>query len=237
MKALKQIKWLVVLSLIIVLSACSSTQQAYLQNIKLYLASNEVLTISNQQIIATPVDLSYIKNGDRPGATMALAFIENGEYKWLSGDDAMFITVNGRIVRTLGFEENLLYTSNLAIDPILEPTVPSIQSRTWTRRIDTDVIGANDFGAELISVFSAPQNSTIQIQDIEFSVFEIQEFVSYSSVVNGSKTWTNHFYYDLNTNRLLKSIQTPAPNIDRLEITYLSRALRLVKPELLEESK
>lgn len=236
MKALKQIKWLV-LSLIIVLSACSSTQQAFLQNIKLYLASNEAVTISNQQIISSPVDLSYIKNGDRPGATMALAFIENGEYKWLSGDDAMFITVKGRVIRTLGFAENLLFTSNIEGDPIAEPTVPLIQSRTWTRQIDTEVLGTNDFGAELISVFSEAQNSTIQIQDIEFPVFEIQELVTYASVVNGSKTWTNRFYYDRDTKRLLKSIQTLAPDIDTLEITYLSRALRLVKPDLAEVGK
>lgn len=57
------------------------------------------------------IDLISVKRGERPVAIMALAYLENDQHKWISRDKAMLTMEKGRIVRTLGLTENLLYLS------------------------------------------------------------------------------------------------------------------------------
>lgn len=235
MNLIKQAKWLIIF-FVFVISACSSTQLAYKQNIALYFTSKQGVTLSNEHIKSSPADLIYVKNGERATVAMALAFIEDAQYKWLSRDGAMLISLRGRIIRSIGFKQNLLHTSNLPSDPLAlysEPeTISSARSQSentqWRRLIDTNLAANNDYGASLVSSFEAPINTSIVIQDEAFSVYRVDENVRYSSALYGDHAWTNSFWYDAKSNQLLQSAQTLAPNIDRLEIIYVSRALRLL---------
>jgi hypothetical protein len=235
MKVTKQAKWLTIV-FVLLISACSSTQLAYKQNIALYFSSKQAVTLSSEQIKSSPADLIYVKNGERATATMALAFIEDGQYKWLSRDGAMLISLRGRIIRSIGFKQNLLHMSNLPSDPLAlysEPETTSFASSKsentqWSRLIDTDLAANSDYGASLVSSFGAPINTSIVIQDEAFSVYRVDENVRYSSALYGEHEWTNSFWFDAKTNQLLQSAQTIAPNIDPLEIIYVSRAVRLL---------
>jgi hypothetical protein len=220
--------------LVLFLSACSNTQQAYKQNILLMLASNQDASLSNETVLTSPLDLIYIKNGDRPASTMGLAFIENGLYKWLSRDNVMIITANGRLYRTIGLANNLLYTSNVKQDPLLQVSSTNNVANTnnsdgaWSRLIDVEIAGQGDFGVLLESESKVVENVTLVIQGIEFMVFKVQETVSATSVIQGKYEWENTFWYDAGTKQLLQSSQIMAANTDRIEITYVSRALRLL---------
>lgn len=207
------------------LFACSPTQQAYQQNIKLYFSSNKDVILPNERISDSSADLIYVKNGERPVVTMALAFIEDGQYKWLSRDDAMIITDHGRISRMVGFSENLLYVSNINSDPIQFGAQMPQHSNQWTRKIDTDL---GDIGVALTSVVEKTEDILVTIQGIEFSTVKLEEHVSYNSSVHGRQSWSNTFWFESNTGQLIKSSQMLAPNIDRLDISYVSRALRII---------
>lgn len=213
------------LLLVAYLSACSPTQQAYQQNIRLYFESNEDVVLTNELVTNSEADLIYVKNGQRSIATMALAFIEDGRYKWLSRDNAMIITENGRLVRTLGFNENLIYVSNLNNDPIKSFSTGSAGQLSWDRVIDTEV---GDVGARVASQITREDNILLSIQGFEFNTFKLKENIEYDSAVLGKHTWTNTFWFDSNTKQLLQSSQTIAPNMDKIDITYVSRALRLL---------
>lgn len=215
--------------LVLFLSGCSTTQQAHKQNIMLYFASSQGVTLSNEAVSASPADLIYVKNGERPIATMALAFIENGQYKWISQDNAMIITSQGRLVQTLGFNDNLMHMSNLSQDPLQQGASIDGKSSTWSRRIDTEIGGQGDYGALINSQSQVLTDRSLVVNDIEFSVIQVQESVTYSSVLYGSQEWMNVFVYESKTKQLLQSSQTMAPNMDTLEITYVSRALRLLE--------
>lgn len=224
MKKAKQAAFIFFTSLVF-LSACSSTQTAYLQNVELYFSSKVDNTMSSEDIALAPYDLVYVKNGERPIATMALAFIENGDYKWLSSDNAMLITRNGRIIRTLGFTQNLIHTTNLDEDPINAGANIQENHPLWLRRIDSEF---NDYGAELKSTFSVTNNTVLSIQGIEFPVQKVQESVAYNSAIYGNSSWVNTFWFHSASNQLIKSSQTISPNLDSIDLTYVSRALRLV---------
>lgn len=230
MTVLKRTRWYIV-SLMLFLSACSPTQRAYQQNISLYFASNQDVVLSNDDVYNSPADLIYVKRGDRPIATMALAFIEDGRYKWLSRDNAMLVTENGRLVRTVGFKHDLLYSSDSNADPLKNIVNSDVEKRSWNRRIDTE---HGDFGAELSSQWETRENTFIVIQNIQFAVVVVEESVIYKSSIYNTQKWTNTFYFHSSSNQLLKSSQRIAPNMDRLELTYVSRALRLAKSPITE---
>jgi hypothetical protein len=206
------------------LSGCSTTQQAYIQNIKMYLDSDINVTVSNDDIRQSKADLIYVVIGERPRATMALAFIENGQYKWLSQDKAMFITENGRLVRTVGLAHNLIYVSNLSNDPLKMPSVDNTNVK-WNRVIDTEL---GDYGTQLSSQTSMIDKELLLIQQKEFVTTKFTELVKYQSALNGDATWTNIFWYDKASGQLLKSSQKTSAQSETIEITYISRAIRLL---------
>ena len=107
-----------VLALALLLGACSSTQHAYLDTLKLALRSVDDATLSLTEVKQSDYDLIYIQVDDRARATMVLAYLEHGQHKWLSGDHALLVVEQGRIVRTLGFDNDLHYVSNRSLDPI-----------------------------------------------------------------------------------------------------------------------
>lgn len=213
---------LIVISLLLV-GGCSTTQQAYIQNIRMYLDSDVNVTVSNDDIIQSKVDLIYVEIGERPRATMALAFIENGQYKWLSQDKAMFITENGRLIKTVGLAHNLIYVSNLSNDPLKIPTI--LNSIQWNRVIDTEF---GDYGTQLSSQMSMINNESLILQQQEYMTTKRVELVRYQSALNGDDVWTNTFWFHQASGQLLKSSQKTSSLSETIEITYISRALRLL---------
>jgi hypothetical protein len=206
------------------LTACSSTQKAYLQNFRIYLDSDKDIQLTNDEIVDSPIDLIYVKNGDRSIATMALGFIENGQYKWLSKDDIMIVTQNGRVIKTLGLDNNLVFVDKLNSDPLSREA--SIKAGSWTTSIDTDY---GDSGATIRSDIKSTGNVLLHVKDEEFNTVRVEESIAYSSVMYGEKSWVNSYWFDSLSGQLLQSHQTPSANSDRLEIVYISRALRLLE--------
>lgn len=218
-------KLVLMLISLLYLSSCSNTQQAYIQNVEMYLDSGLNVTVSNNDIKQSKADLIYVKIGERPRATMALAFIENGQYKWLSQDKAMFITENGRLIRTVGLPHNLIYVSNLPNDP-LKTSIANNSNSSWNRVIDTEF---GDFGTQLSSETSIINNELLLVQQQEFVTTKHVELVRYKSALNGDDVWTNAFWFHQGTGQLLRSSQKTSSQSEAIEITYISRAIRLLE--------
>ncbi|MGB3725444.1 MAG: YjbF family lipoprotein [Glaciecola sp.] len=208
------------------LNACSPTQKTYRQNIDIYFSSKQDLLLTDEEVKQAPYDLVYVKNGERATATMALGFIENGQYKWLSKDNVMLVTENGRLVRTLGLDKNLVHVSALNKDPINQIANRNFVLQQWDRTIDTS---DGDFGARLNSSFEVEYNVPLQIHEHTMTAIKVTESVNYRSVILTENTFDNVFWYDVNTKALLKSYQYPSSTLDPIEITYISRALRLTE--------
>ncbi len=65
---------------------------------------------------------------------MVLGYIEQGNSKWLSQDDAMIVTHNGRLIHTLKLPYNLLEVTNLEHDP-LRHTPQLRDGSQWSRDV------------------------------------------------------------------------------------------------------
>lgn len=214
---------LVLFSLLI--TACSTTQHAYIRNFEMYFESNEDIKLTAESVRDSAADLIYVQIGKRAQITMALAFIENGEYKWVSQDGVMFITKNGRLVRTVGLDRNLLYSSNLANDPL---NLPSSYKQTvkWDRVIDTEF---GEYGVKLSSDTSIIINQSIIIQNSALITKKYSEKVKYNSAKDGKRKWQNSFWIHQSSGQLLKSSQKISLYGETVEIAYISRAARLME--------
>ncbi|MEP4892435.1 MAG: YjbF family lipoprotein [Aliiglaciecola sp.] len=211
---------------ILFLSACSSTQRAYKQNIELYFSSKDGVTLTKESVIESPIDLVYIKAGDRPYATLALAFIENNQYKWVSADDAVMITQNGRLVRTLGLDTNLIYVDNLTTDPLISKKDVA-DNANWNSYIDID---PQQYGIKFSSTFSRETNIPLTILEQQFSTTKVMENVTTQNALGNTVSWQNVYWYHTQSGQLLRSSQQFSGSTERYDLQYVSRAMRLSEP-------
>jgi hypothetical protein len=208
---------------------CSGTYHAYYQTLKIAFAEQKNAEITSLEVQQSKIDVISVKRGERPTAIMALAYLENDQHKWVSNDNAMLIMEKGRIIRTLGLEENLLHSSNTDIDPLKSlPTHPNDKPKqqTWSRIVDRT---GDEYGYPIESIFSQASPDTIQALSLNIEAILYVETMNYKAPANYlrfNNSWQNYFWYT-KSGELIKSIQKVSPLSESLEITYLSRIARL----------
>ncbi len=212
--------------LLTLLSSCSATHHAYLKTLKVAFAELPDITLESSDISASSVDLIYVKKGNFPTVVLALAFIEDGQYKWISSDKASLIEKNGRIIKTLSLDHNLDFVTAQAIDPLANALDINDASH-WHRQIDLD---SSHFSLQITSSFSVegPTNLIIQEQNIETIL--INEHVKITDCNNchfANDVWINQFWLNKASGKLIRSKQKITPDGDYFDISYVSRALRL----------
>lgn len=204
------------------LAACSSTNRAYLDSLKLAF-EDKGAQISVVQIKQSRGDLLRVKSGERPAAVMALAFIENDRYKWKSGDDVVFTMHHGVMVSTEGLTNDLQRTSNLGGNPLAQKG--KLADR-WQRQID---LAGTGYGIPVSSRWEFTGETRLDILDTSFNTLLITEQVTMAATTpffNPNLTWQNQYWLDSATKTLLASRQKFSPRGDWYEMTYLSRAVR-----------
>lgn len=212
-------------------SGCGGTYHAYYQTLQIAFSKQINAEKSLENVKKSEVDIISVKRGDRPAAIMALAYLENGQHKWVSSDNAMLVLEKGRIIRTLGLRDNQLYVSNTDSDPLkslpnLITTINQTKTQTWFRKTDRT---SDEYGYPLKSIFSQPHQDTLKELSLNIETILYVEFVNYSAPSNYIRLdnhWENHFWYAKNGD-LIKSIEKISPLSESLEITYLSRIARL----------
>lgn len=215
--------------ILIFTSACSGTYHAYYQTLQIAFSEQTNAEMTLAEVQQSEADVISVKRGDRPTAIMALAYIENGQHKWVSNDNAMLIIEKGRISRTLGLNENLLYLSNTELDPLKSlPKAPTHETKlqTWLRIADNT---GDEYGYPIESTFSQQQHDNVPMLGINTEAVLYIETVHYkapSNYIRLHSSWKNHYWY-AKSGELIKSIQKVSPLSEPFEITYLSRIARL----------
>lgn len=217
------------LSILLLVSGCGGTYQAYLQTLQLAFEEKNDIELSLAEVKESKVDLISVKRGERPSVVMALAYIENSHYKWVSSDKAILVVDSGRVIRTVGLSPNLIYVSNTESDPLKLFSGP-LESRsnqyTWSRVIDSS---NDEYGHAIESTFAPFTTDKLQVknQEIEARLFiETVHYNAPATFVQLDKGWKNYYWYAENGD-LIKSVQKVSPLTESLDITYLSRIARL----------
>ncbi len=205
------------------LTACAGpagTYKVYWDSISTAFSTPSDADISMQAVRASPYGLLMVKPGENPRAVMALAYLEHGQHKWISADDAMLITEQGRIVRTLGFANDVLFTQAQHADPLTLLPPEQLNGAKWQRQLD---FAHNQLhGIVVTSVFSAAGEQSIEILQQAFSTRLVTEQVTFS---NTNDSLTNSYWFDKTTGKLLRSHQQLAPFLPVFELTFLSNTL------------
>jgi hypothetical protein len=201
------------------LSSCSSTHKSYLRSLQLALNSSNKIAVSTEQIVSSPVDLIYVKRDDFKPVILALAYLESGQYTWVSSDGVALREKYGRINRTLGLIHNLDFTESEQRDPLMD-NIYIQKNASWLQALD---YGTQYYGVTLKSSFRVRQAENLVIQDKAISTVLIEEEIQ----VSGDRGWLNHYWFEQSSGLLVKSEQKIHPSGSVFEIIYLSRALRL----------
>ncbi len=196
-----------------------------MQGMRLAIKGHPDVTLSIPAVKDTKTDVIYVIKGKLPRATMALAVIENEQHKWVSADHGMFAIKAGRIIKTLGFKSNLITTTNLEQDPLNQGKHVSIGSQ-WQRQVDYD--SPPKFNININSTIISKTKENISILGHHFNTKVITEKVTYPGKLSNHH-WTNKFWYEMTSGKLIKSEQKMAPHTDLISISYISDVVRLIE--------
>jgi hypothetical protein len=208
----------------IFLSGCSSTTKAHLESVKLALANNDA-EVSMADVVKSNADLMLVRYGDRDTAVVALAYIENDLYKWISGDKVVLTLHQGVITRTKGVDNDLLYTSNLPQNPLLNITALKPE---WYRTVD---IENSSYGMPVMSYWHSAGSQSMTILGAEFTTTKIVEDVEIMpdhQYINTHTEWQNTYLFDPDSGQMLFSKQRNLYTGEEITMSYLSRAARLI---------
>ena len=172
--------------------------------------------LSAAELIEFPYDSAYVRfnNGRKILMVLALAEINPlNNYqtlKWLSADNVMLVTENGRIVKTLGFDNNLIGIKSTS------GQLPSPSTQTsWQAYYDWMPAYRYQFTAQTNSKVIGQEE--VILSKWSLSTKYVQETIHF---VELDSKITNHYW--LNSNKkTVKTIQYIGPNMDKIEISFV----------------
>lgn len=204
------------------LTGCSSTVRSYSQTLKLAFVPSEGASLTKNELASRDSDALYAKVGALPNAVLSLAFLENGQQKWISADEAMLVLENGRLVKSTGFQNDLLFQQALSEDPLVQYMHKIQVGQTWQSLSDWSV----GYETGYITQYKIVDTTVQQLELLEHT-FQTKLVVEEVTFANGEKA-ENQFWYELNSGRLIKSRQTLAPFWPLVELVHISTAGRLL---------
>jgi hypothetical protein len=229
-KLMTQLRLTPALLSLLLLSGCSGTYHAYYETLSYAFKGPTPAEVSLQQLQQAPADLMYVVHGPRARATMALAFIEHNQTKWVSSDDVTLTLEQGRIVRTTGLQNNLLSLNNRDGDPLKLP-YDQLNNRAWQRQADWS---AGEFGYSIQSRFTRQGADTLNYFEQQIPVVHITEQLHYnnrSNYLRYNQSWQNHYWFHAQSGRLLKTRQQLSPLTESFELVFISQVARVLQEQ------
>jgi hypothetical protein len=219
------VKKLLLLVCFSALMSCSGTYRAYTDMLTLAFTPTLDVQLPYAAFTSAKHDYLYVKYGKQAQVAMALMFIEQGQLKWVSADRVVLITEQGRIVRTIGLENDLLHLSNTAQDPLkqqfgLNNTSPWLRLADWQQ---------HEYGYQLRSTFQYGPAETMLFFGQGVAVIPLIENVQYDNTANFVRfddKWQNQFWLEAKSGVVLKSRQMLAPGAEPFELTFISEVVR-----------
>ncbi|MEE2025647.1 YjbF family lipoprotein [Alkalimonas mucilaginosa] len=210
-------------AMVAVLASCSGTSRIYYQDFKAALSRPADANLSLQQLQSSSFDSLYFTRDDGPVLSLALAFIEHGQQKWVSADNAYLILQHGRVVRTVGFASDLHHSTHISGDPLQYGPDQLKQAAPWLRLTDwTDASGL-----PLQSVFTEAEPEFLNLLEQQIAC---RVFVERVTAIDSAEQFENHYWFDAATGTLLQSRQQLRPQGPVYTMTFISRYARLVSP-------
>lgn len=208
------------------LTGCAGTYRTYAEMFKLAFTTPADITLPFEQVASSSYDYLYLRVGTQPRAALGLAFIEQQQFKWVSGEQELLITEAGRIVRTAGLANDLLMLTNRQADPLQAGV---FRGASWVTAADWE---SGEYGVVLRSRFREQP-----IQHLRFFEYELPVRVVVEQVVIETPSrfwrfdgqWQNWYWFDAESGVLLQSQQQLAAGQPPFELIFISEVVRVLQ--------
>ncbi|MDD2341536.1 MAG: YjbF family lipoprotein [Tolumonas sp.] len=200
------------------ISACSNYARNVADTVNLAAMGAPDVNMSSDYINKLPYASVYIQVNDIPKVFSVLAEVNNKELKWATADHYLITTKNGRVIKTIGFSEDIKDTTNTENDPLgLGAAILNTRPK-W----ESEVFWGHVFksGYKIKSEFEPEGVESVKILDKEMKLIRYDE---HCEVAELNYTYTNHFWLDPVTNQIVKSEQYMGPGLPLLKITTLKQ--------------
>jgi len=174
------------------------------------------------EINALPYASLYAQLDNGPQGFMVLAFVEPSQHpspnlKWLSGDNEMLVTRNGRLVKTVNLTDgNLTATHTGSPDPLSVGLNTITMPHTWSRTIDWQP--GNHSGYRADSTFKRGKPQNVSVNGTPVITTRYTEFVTIPAL---DTQYTNDYWIANDTGKIIKSYQHLAPGLPAVTLTHL----------------
>lgn len=201
------IKVAVSLVLLNLMSACSgiSYQQVY-PLIKAATIGSPDLIITQEYFDSQEFSFIKARFGKGPGVIMVLVDVDDSNiYQWVSADEEILYTLNGKVIKSSGLPYNINYLRNIS---------PGFYSRT----------GFNTT-LQLMNPDAYVTNSLMPIsEEVEtlnlLGLTKVKKHIIKSTINELNWSRENIYYVDLDANNVLKTTQYIHPNLPKLDIEF-----------------
>ncbi len=207
------------------LVSCSSTHRLYMESLRLAFRSGPEKSF--EEVEQSKIDLLQLELGDKNPAFLALAYLEDDKYKWVSADHAVFVFHHDKLVQTSGFQNDLLQTSELEANPLVDK--PTASANKWLYTID---VANHEFGLPVESTFTSEGVEDKTFYGRTFTLHKWVETVRIEQSApywDSSYEWQNLYLVEPVSGYVFYSEQAASPFTEDMIITYVSRIVRHIK--------
>ena len=204
----------------LLLSACSGASFGTAgESVRDLVTSPDDTTIPRARIDSIPYATMSAKIGRNPRALTVLGRVDNKDLYWFSGNQVVFVTRAGRLLRTAGLPANLKRTWLMDDDPLgtLRGGEPPMGS--YRRLID---LGPPDrYGILITSQLESVGPASIVISELQFGT---QLYRERNTAREFDWSYENRYWVDPDNGLVWKSTQHIHPDSPPLELEVLKPA-------------
>ncbi len=203
------------------ISGCvSPTFKSLYRNLEQAFSHPLPLPLTREDVNRLPYATILVRHGKRQENMLVLGRYDGPDLHWVSTDWAVLVTRGGRLVRTVGFPQDLMGTRFLGTDPLAR--LPSDRTDLLVRATRIiDLRPPHLYGQMVGSTLSFLGHERIEIKEL---VFETAVYAEDNIARDLDWAFRNLFWSDVKTGFVWKSIQYFSPNHSSVEITVLKPA-------------
>lgn len=212
------------LFLCLLLQACSPSQNSLIDTFRVAVKGSQDVVVSPQRIAAIPYGSIYLTL-PTSAQIFVVGYRQDGVEKWSTGDQVVFVTQNGRLIRSAGYSAgDLLEVTGLQYDPLLH--VANLHEGASWKRLMRWTENKQPLSSVVESRFSRQNDETLTLAGNVVACQVWREDVVLQAT---GDRWHNTFWVDSHRGLVVKSDQMLGANIP-VSMTLLKPANAGIPP-------
>lgn len=205
------------------LSGCSATGSSTFETLRYAILGSADVDVTAEQVNKIPYASAYLQVGDNPQAFVVLAFADpDSSLTWIGADNNIFVTKYGRIIKTVGLDNDLYRIDEVGCDPLRLVKLSVINKENqqvylpWLYRGEW----SKDYlsGYQVRANVNSPQSDTLIILGKSYQTWRFDELIEIPSI---NQHWFNKYWIDLHNGELLRTEQQLGPKMPVIKMTIL----------------